>query len=314
MAIERKWVSVGPVLLTQNGSSDGVLTLTSTAGFKVKQQVILSSNTQPQLKLEVKRVISRTQLIVGERLDTGSLTNKADVSSYLVADLANLYAVEQPKSKLKPDDIWQAIYDQEPAVALRNVLVDQFGDYYTVDNPMPVQLSNGSINIGTVNAELEVQLSHQDDVPDVGDVADSVRIGDGTDELEINDDGSINVKDAGLSGNPIIHKEYGTISDTTETTVATVAITNNNSKIAKFVGNANTLGLWKLYKNSISNANTILAYRTSEQHRTAALKFEQPDLLSSGDTVIVTFKADRFRTEFLGASSETFVRLEGFYP
>lgn len=51
-------------------------------------------------------------------------------------------------------------------------------------NPIFVQLSDGSVNIGTVNAELEVQLSHRDDDPDSGDVHDSVRIGDG--EFEVN--------------------------------------------------------------------------------------------------------------------------------
>ncbi len=55
----------------------------------------------------------------------------------------------------------------------------------TPSNPIHAQLSDGSINIGTVNAELEVQLSHIDDDPDSGDVHDSVRIGDGTTEAKI---------------------------------------------------------------------------------------------------------------------------------
>ena len=71
---------------------------------------------------------------------------------------------------------------------------DESGNAFTLANPLPVELSDGSISIGTVNAEVEVQLSHQDNVPDAGDVADSVRIGDGTNELAVNADGSINVK------------------------------------------------------------------------------------------------------------------------
>jgi hypothetical protein len=62
----------------------------------------------------------------------------------------------------------------------------------TVTNPIYVRLSDGSISIGTVNAELEVQLSHKDNVPNAGDVADSVRIGDGVEELDLNTDGSVN--------------------------------------------------------------------------------------------------------------------------
>jgi hypothetical protein len=47
-----------------------------------------------------------------------------------------------------------------------------------------------------VNGELEVQLSHQDNVPNLGDVADSVRVGDGTNVLKVNPDGSINTTSA----------------------------------------------------------------------------------------------------------------------
>lgn len=82
---------------------------------------------------------------------------------------------------------------------MRTHAVDWLGRSYSRSNPVPVELSDGSISIGTVNAELEVQLSHQDNVPDIGDVHDSVRIGDGIHTLEINSDGSINVTDNGGS-------------------------------------------------------------------------------------------------------------------
>lgn len=61
------------------------------------------------------------------------------------------------------------------------------------DNPIFVRLSDGSISIGTVNAELEVQLSHRDGAPDSGDVADSVRIGNGEFEANVNEDGSFDM-------------------------------------------------------------------------------------------------------------------------
>jgi hypothetical protein len=69
----------------------------------------------------------------------------------------------------------------------------------SAENPIYTQLTDGSINIGTVNGELEVALSHKDNDPDIGDVHDSVRIGDGTEELAINSDGSINVAITGGS-------------------------------------------------------------------------------------------------------------------
>ena len=75
---------------------------------------------------------------------------------------------------------------EEALDAKRVTLVNEEGEAgvgSSPDNPIHVQLSDGSINVGTVNAELEVQLSHKDNDPDNGDVHDSVRIGDGQNEV-----------------------------------------------------------------------------------------------------------------------------------
>lgn len=177
MAIERTWERQGPILLTEQGGDDGILTLETVALFKVKQVVVLSSTDQPDLQLEVKRVISPTKLIVGPKANNGNLKLKANVSAYGPGNLATLRAEEQPKNKIPQNDIMQAVYEQEPTVALRMFSVDKIGRPWDVNNPFPVQLSDGSINIGSVNGELEVQLSRQDNNPDAGDVHDSVRIG-----------------------------------------------------------------------------------------------------------------------------------------
>lgn len=99
--------------------------------------------------------------------------------------------------------------------AKRVTLVDangEAGQGSTPSNPLYVQLSDGQINIGTVNAELEVALSHKDNTPDPGDVADSVRIGDGQDELQINPDGSINVNLTPSNTSSTIESAYNEIS------------------------------------------------------------------------------------------------------
>jgi len=75
------------------------------------------------------------------------------------------------------------------------------GNPITTENPLPVQLSDGSINIDTLDAQLEVHLSHLDNTPDIGDVFDSIRIGDGTNQLSINPDGTINVNSVISDGN-----------------------------------------------------------------------------------------------------------------
>lgn len=165
--------------LTANGTSSGLVTINSSfiKFIFVKQQISLFSNTQPRITLEVKRVISPTQFYVGPV--NGGIGERANISAYLVSDGAQISVGLQDRPNIKPNDIMRSVYAEEPAVAIRTMNVDYLGRPYDVDNPVPVRLSDGSVNIGTVNAELEVQLSHQDNVPNPGDVHDSVRIGDG---------------------------------------------------------------------------------------------------------------------------------------
>jgi hypothetical protein len=193
MAIERKWPSMPPRLLTADGGTTGQVQLADTRGYKVKQRVVISAVALPNLPVEVKRVLSDTVLIVGA-IGKPIHDRSVNLSAYTVAAGAFIYAEEQDKAALTLEDRLYATYDQEPTVAWRTVLVDQLGRYYETANPLPVRLSDGQINIGTVNAELEVQLSHLDDVPNVGDVHDSVRVGGPSgNEMEVNPNGSINV-------------------------------------------------------------------------------------------------------------------------
>ena len=196
MAIEKSWSSVAPTLFTADGGAQGQIQVASTNGLKVKQRIVISAVSLPDLQVQVKRVISPTSILVGllnPPQGQQGLGGRANLSAYTVALGAFLYAEEQPKSLLKPDDIIQAVYDQEPACAIRVDLVDQLGNYYETANPLPVKLTDGSINIETINAELRVQLSAKDNDPKPGDIHSSVRIGDGTNEAKVNADGSFNV-------------------------------------------------------------------------------------------------------------------------
>lgn len=60
-------------------------------------------------------------------------------------------------------------------------------------NPVPVEIV-GIDEISINNAQISVDLTHLDNEPESGDTHDSIRIGDGVEELGINPDGSINVK------------------------------------------------------------------------------------------------------------------------
>jgi len=123
MALERKWEAVSQAF-TADGTQNGIITVADASGFYAKQKVTLISNTQPSSLFEVRR-ITRTTIQVG---DIGSSFNTySDVSKYLVADSAQIIAPEQEKPTIRPDDIFQALYNKDPSVALRNLIVDKFG-------------------------------------------------------------------------------------------------------------------------------------------------------------------------------------------
>lgn len=143
--------------------------------------------------------------------------------------------------------IWQeellknAVYDPYTAsfnFPTKAAITDENGNPYGPDNPLSVQLSDGSVNIGTVNAELEVQLTHLDNDPDAGDVHDSIRIGDGVEELAINADNEALVHDQDTHDKlDILNTSVNDQSDETQTILQTefdetqVAITNNTNTL-----------------------------------------------------------------------------------
>ena len=148
MAIEKKWLAVPPRLMTADGTTLGVITTTSTRNLRVKMAVVLQAPAIPPTRLQVKKVLSQTQFIVGPFPDTNTqgkagLKTVSDVSVYTVAAGSFWLTEEQDKSIPKSDDIDQAVYEQEPVVAKRTISVDEFGNFYNEDNPIP------SVNVGS---------------------------------------------------------------------------------------------------------------------------------------------------------------------
>lgn len=193
MAIEKRWEAIAPRSFTADGTSEGVVTLASTLDFHVKQLVIIKASGEDDLvKLEVKRVDSATVLRVGP---VGNINARTDISAYTTAASATIEAEEQARSTIPDKEYKRAVFEEEPVVAIRTIGVDRQGNPFGPGNPLSVQLTDGSVNIGTVNAELEVQLSHQDNVPDAGDVADSVQIGDGVETVNVNASNELQTRD-----------------------------------------------------------------------------------------------------------------------
>lgn len=140
MAIEQKWPTVAPQLFTANGTALGQVQIADTRGFKVKQKVVIVATGQPTIQVQVKRVVSPSALIVGPlavKQGESLLTVRSDISAYTTASGAFIYAEEQEKSKLKPDDIIQAVYRQEPGTTIGVELDDEFGAPFGPLNPLP---------------------------------------------------------------------------------------------------------------------------------------------------------------------------------
>lgn len=94
------------------------------------------------------------------------------------------------------------------------------------DNPIYVQLSDGSINIGTVNANIEVQLSDQSPDPDV------VRIGNGTNQLKVNADGSIDVNaSVSITADPDVNI-HGSLGESITVTGSSLDVNVSGGSIA----------------------------------------------------------------------------------
>jgi len=197
--IQTKFAAVSAQPFTSDGDSEGNLTVADSTLFKVQQIILLKSSAQQPRELQIKRISGPNQIKVGKL--KSPIHEGVDISDFLVADGATIQSKEQDRPTIPPDAFQRAVYDEEPTVAIRTTSVDALGNKYSTKNPMPVRLSDGDINIGTVNGELEVQLSHKDGDPDSGDVHDSIRIGDGVNEATVTK--AITGTKAGLNINSI---------------------------------------------------------------------------------------------------------------
>ena len=146
MAYEKSWKVISPRLFTANGGVDGLVTIADTLPFKVKQQVIIQSSTTGPIRLQINRVENHTQIYVG--MIGSPISSRADISAFLVADGATIEAPFQVRSSVPEQEIERLTYDEEPTVARRTVLVDEWGDYYTLGNPLPV---NAILNLSLIH-------------------------------------------------------------------------------------------------------------------------------------------------------------------
>lgn len=151
MAIERKLGLVSPVLFTSNGTAGGLVTVPDTKGFVVKAQVILTADTLPTIQLEIKRVLSSTQFLVGEK---GKIEQRANIQAYTTALNSSIYQPEQDRPGIILEQHERAVYAEEPIMAKRNILVDEYGNYFSRENRLPVDIG-ADINVENLNLSVD---------------------------------------------------------------------------------------------------------------------------------------------------------------
>lgn len=150
--VEKKYLEIPPTPFTANGTSGGLVTVLDSSIVKVKQNLLLESAIVSSIAVEVKQVLSPTTFLVGPK-GGAMIDNYTDISSLLVANGAFFLAQTQNRPTIDYKDVLRAVYDEEPTVALRTVLVDMFGDRYDANNPFPV---NATVTIPPITAVVDL--------------------------------------------------------------------------------------------------------------------------------------------------------------
>lgn len=142
--IEKFWTAIGPRSLTAPGTTRGRLTVATTFGYKVKMTVTVLDPVLPQLRLEIKRVLSATQFEVGEIGQ--SLTQRTDMTAY--GATSSIIVMEQGRNPIPDKEMVRATYEEEPTVAWRVIGVDYLGNPWSADNPLPTTaVIQGNVNL-----------------------------------------------------------------------------------------------------------------------------------------------------------------------
>jgi len=151
MAFEKRYAAIAARLFVSDGQANGNIELPTTSSFKVKQKVVVTASGEPNQELEVKAVFSDTILKVGPI--SGNIRQGFNLSAYTVVKNAAILADEQPRAGITGDEIRRAVYDEEPTMAYRNVMVDEFGRYWDKENRFPVDIG-AEINVENLNLEV----------------------------------------------------------------------------------------------------------------------------------------------------------------
>lgn len=230
---EKQWLAVPPTLFTADGGMQGQIQVADTTGFRVKATVNIVCPSLPNLQVQVKRVISKTQILVGSL--GKNIDNRVDLTAYTLALGAYVYQDVQDRVTIAPADIIQAVYEQEPVVAIRTIPVDELGNSYGPENPLPVAF-DGTVSVGTVKVE-----------------------GNNGNILEPNPDGSINVNILpSTSTTNTVKNTFGAASAVasglTTTIVQYTVPINKTALLQRSVASGENIGTYTLSVNGLTQS------------------------------------------------------------
>lgn len=268
--------AVPPQLFTANGTANGVITIATGACslFKVKQKVLITATGLPTLLLEIKEIDSQDNIqvgpIAGTLLTPGANTGisaRTDLSAYTILLGAAVSADEQKRPAIDFAELQRAMYDEEPSVAQRSILVDECGDRINGNNPLPVAF-DGTVQIGDVS------------------------IVEGGNTMDVNSDGSINVNvvnsvPTSTPGLNTYYSEISSVASGASTPIITVVAPVGGYRLFKIDVSGENIALYTVSVNgtTISTLRTFFgALNTSfiYDNQTYGIK------LNSGDTLVVT--------------------------
>ena len=256
MLTEKRLLAIPPQPFTADGTANGVITVADASIFRVRQIVQLQAAGQANLSIEVKRILGPTTLLVGQNAGQNDYV-PYDISMYTVAAGATVEAIEQQRPIIPQQNIERITYEDEPVLARRVVLVDKLGNIIEESNPLPVDA------VVTIPSELAVRITAEDNDPNVGDVHSSVRISDGTNQLHVNSDGSINANvttGASMAVDSTYNEVTGIANGATVTVATYTAQVGFISFLQKIDFSGDSKGTWEMKINGTTGDKTRTYY------------------------------------------------------
>lgn len=116
----RQWPTIVATPITV---ANFIVTVPDTYGMRVKQKATLSIAGLPAKEFEIRRVLSDTQIHLGE-LDNKDFRAYANPVEYSTGTLT---IFEQERNKMGAEIYARATYEEDPVIAWRTLLVDPYG-------------------------------------------------------------------------------------------------------------------------------------------------------------------------------------------